>query len=48
MDRALKVFAVATFLGLLAGIGTAHVNYGLGTLVIVLLGLGGYEFLRER
>jgi hypothetical protein len=34
--------------GLLAGIGTRDLGYGLGAFVIVFLGFGGYEFITER
>jgi hypothetical protein len=47
MDRrsVLKAFAVAVFIGLLAGVGTLDLGYDLGAFVIVFLGFGGYEFL---
>jgi hypothetical protein len=48
MDRALKVVVAAVFVGLLAGIGTVNVGYGLGTFVFVFLCLGGYEVLKGR
>jgi hypothetical protein len=46
--QAIKVFTVAAFVGLLAGIGTRDLAYGLGVFVIVFLGWGGYEFLIKR
>jgi hypothetical protein len=36
---------VAAFIGLLAGVGTLNVGYGLGAFVITFLGFGGWEFL---
>ena len=46
--QAIKVFAVAAFVGLLAGVGTRDLGYGLGVFVIVFLGFGGWEFLQRR
>src|SRR5262245_27439615 len=50
MDRQaiLKVFVVAVFIGLLAGIVTLNSGYGLGAFVIVFLGFGGYEILQGQ
>jgi hypothetical protein len=39
----IKTFAVALFAGLLAGVGTLNVGYGLAAFVIVFLGFGGWE-----
>jgi hypothetical protein len=47
-QQAIKVLVVAVFVGLLAGIGTLNVGYGLGAFVIVFLGFGGWEFLQGR
>jgi hypothetical protein len=47
-QQAIKVFAVAVFVGLLVGVGTTNVGYGLAAFVIVFLGWGGYELLTER
>jgi hypothetical protein len=43
-----KVFAAAALIGLLAGIGTMNVGYGLAAFVITLLGFGGYELISGR
>jgi hypothetical protein len=45
---AIKVFAAAGFVGLLAGIGTLDLGYALGAFVLTFLGLGGYEFITVR
>jgi hypothetical protein len=47
-QQAIKVFAVAVFIGLLAAVGTLNVGYGLGAFVIVFLGFGGWELLTKR
>ena len=47
-NQSIRVFAVAAFIGLLAGVGTLNVGYGLAAFVIVFLGFGGYEVLSGR
>ena len=47
-EQAIKVFAVAVFVGGLAGLATLDIGYGLAAFVIVFLGWGGYEFITER
>jgi hypothetical protein len=46
--QAIKVLAVAAFIGLLAFVGTRDLAYGLGVFVIVFLGFGGWEVLTRR
>jgi hypothetical protein len=47
-NQAIKTFAVAVFVALLAGVGTFNVGYGLAVFVVTFLGFSGYEFLTDR
>ena len=47
-EHAIKAFAAALFVGLLAGIGTLDIGYGLGAFALTFLGLGRYEFMTVR